>query len=144
MIYLIPDAQRLSQIFSNALAPTFFLGAVAAFVSLMSSRLSAVIERVRTLNAITDEDQARVHLKVDLERLRRRARLLNSGILAALRGGVCATVLLAIMFITGFVGLKHAYGAGFLFIIATGFLGFALVRFAQEARISLAEHDEYK
>jgi hypothetical protein len=144
MIYLIPDAQRLSQIFSNALAPTFFLGAVAAFVSLMSSRLSAVIERVRTLNAITDEDQARVHLKVDLVRLRRRARLLNSGILAALRGGVCATLLLAIMFITGFVGLKHAYGAGLLFIIATGFLGFALVRFAQEARISLAEHDEYK
>jgi hypothetical protein len=144
MTHLIPNAQRLSEIFSNALAPTFFLGAVAAFVSLMSSRLSAVIERVRTLNAITDEDQARVHLKVDLERLRRRARLLNSGILAALRGGVCATVLLAIMFITGFVGLKHAYGAGLLFIIATGFLGFALVRFAQEARISLAEHDEYK
>jgi len=144
MIHLIPDPQRLSQIFSNALAPTFFLGAVAAFVSLMSSRLSAVIERVRTLNAITDEDQARVHLKVDLERLRRRARLLNSGILAALRGGVCATLLLAIMFVTGFVGLKHAYGAGLLFIIATGFLGFALVRFAQEARISLAEHDEYK
>jgi hypothetical protein len=144
MTHLIPNAQRLSEIFSNALAPTFFLGAVAAFVSLMSSRLSAVIERVRTLNAITDEDQARVHLKVDLERLRRRARLLNSGILAALRGGVCATLLLAIMFITGFVGLKHAYGAGLLFIIATGFLGFALVRFAQEARISLAEHDEYK
>jgi hypothetical protein len=144
MIDLIPNAQRFSEIFSNAIAPTFFLGAIAAFVSLMSSRLSAVIERVRTLNAITDEDQARAYLKVDLARLRRRARLLNSGILAALRGGVCATLLLAIMFITGFLGMKHAFGAGLLFIIATGFLGFALVRFAQEARISLAEHDEYK
>ena len=144
MTDLIPNAQRFSEIFSNAIAPTFFLGAIAAFVSLMSSRLSAVIERVRTLNDITDEDQARAHLKVDLERLRRRARLLNSGILAALRGGVCATLLLAIMFIAGFLGMKHAFGAGLLFIIATGFLGFALVRFAQEARISLAEHDEYK
>jgi hypothetical protein len=144
MTNLIPNAQRFSEIFSNAIAPTFFLGAIAAFVSLMSSRLSAVIERVRTLNDITDEDQARAHLKVDLERLRRRARLLNSGILAALRGGVCATLLLAIMFIAGFLGMKHAFGAGLLFIIATGFLGFALVRFAQEARISLAEHDEYK
>jgi hypothetical protein len=140
----IPDAQRLSEIFSNAIAPTFFVGAVAAFVSLMTSRLSSVIERIRTLNAIADEDQARAHLKVDLERLRRRARLLNSGILAALRGGVCATLLLAIMFITGFLGLKHAYGAGLLFIIATGFLGFALIRFAQEARISLNKHDEYQ
>ena len=139
----IPDAQRLSEIFSNAIAPTFFVGAVAAFVSLMTSRLSTVIERIRTLNAIADEDQARAPLKVDLERLRRRARFLNSGILAALRGGVCATLLLAIMFITGFLGLKHAYGAGLLFIIATGFLGFALIRFAQEARISLNKHDEY-
>ena len=71
MTNLIPNAQRFSEIFSNAIAPTFFLGAIAAFVSLMSSRLSAVIERVRTLNDITDEDQARAHLKVDLERLSR-------------------------------------------------------------------------
>ena len=109
----------------------------------MTARLSAVIERIRTLNAIAAEDHARARLKVDLERLRRRARLLNSGVLAALRGGVCATLLLAIMFIIGFLGLRHAYGAGWLFIIATAFLGFALIRFAQEARISLAEHDEY-
>ncbi len=138
----IPDAERLSEIFANAIAPTFFLGAVAAFVSLMSSRLSTVVGRIRTLNAIAAEDTAQAQLKVDVEPLRRRARLLKSGILAALRGGVCATLLLAIMFIIGFMGLRHAYGAGWLFIISTVFLGFALIRFAQEARISLAEHDE--
>jgi hypothetical protein len=53
----------------------------------MTARLSTVIERIRTLNAIAAEDHARARLKVDLERLRRRARLLNSGVLAALRGG---------------------------------------------------------
>jgi hypothetical protein len=140
----IPDAQRSSEIFSNAIAPTFFPGSVAAFVSLMTARLSTVIERIRTVNVIAAEDHARARLKVDLERLRRRARFLNSGILAALRGGVCATLLLAIMLIIGFLGLRHAYGAGWLFIIATAFLGFALIRFAQEARISLADHDEYE
>jgi ABC-type transport system involved in cytochrome bd biosynthesis fused ATPase/permease subunit len=55
-----------------------------------------------------------------------------------------ATLLLAVMFITGFLGLKHAYGAGLLFIVATVFLGSALIRFAQEARISLHEYDEYQ
>ena len=144
MLYFVPDAQQLAQIFSNALAPTFFLGAVAAFVSLMDSRLSTVIERIRTLNEISDEDHARAQLKVDLERLRRRARYLISGIHSALRGGVCAALLLALMFTTGFLGIKRAYGAGLLFIIATAFLGFALIRFAQEARISLSEHDEYR
>ena len=144
MLDFIPDAERLSQIFSQAIAPTFFLGAVAAFVSLMASRLSGVMVRMQTLNAISEDDEPRVPLKSDIERLRRRARFLNSGILAALRGGLCATLLLAIMFIVGVLGLQHAYGAGVLFIIATGFLGFGLMRFVQEARISLAEHDEYE
>jgi len=144
MLDFIPDTQRLAQIFSQALAPTFFLGAVAGFVSLMASRLSAVIERARALNAIREDDHARAHLKADLERLRRRARFLNSGILAALRGGLCATLLLAIMFATEFMGLKYAYGAGLLFMIATFFLGFSLFRFAQEARISLSDTDEHQ
>jgi hypothetical protein len=144
MLDFVPDTQRLSEIFSQALAPTFFLGAVAAFVSLMASRLSAVIERARTLHAIPEDDGARAHLKADLERLRRRARLLNSGILASLRGGLAATLLLAIMFTAGFVGLKHAYGAPLLFVIAIIFLGFALFLFAQEARISLSEADEHQ
>jgi hypothetical protein len=69
----IPDAERLSQIFSQAIAPTFFLGAVAAFVSLMASRLSAVMARLQTLNAITEDDHPRVPLKSDVERLRRRS-----------------------------------------------------------------------
>lgn len=144
MLNFIPDAQQLAQIFSNAIAPTFFLGAVAAFITLMNSRLAAVIGRIQALNEISAEDNVRVRLKADIDRLRRRARYLISGILSSLYGGVCATILLAIMFITGFLGLKHAYGAGLLFIIATAFLGLALIRFAQEAHISLSEYDEFR
>ena len=144
MLDFVPDAERLSRIFSSATAPTFFLGAVAGFVSLTASRLSAITERARTLNAIADEDHARAHLKADLHRLRRRASLLNSGILAALRGGLCATLLLALIFVTEFMGLRYAYGAAVLFIVATGFLGFALFRFSQEARIGYDKTDEYQ
>jgi hypothetical protein len=144
MIDLIPDAKQLSEIFAQAIAPTFFLGAIAAFVSLMASRLSAVVERVRTLNAIGDDDHARAHLKGDLERLKRRARYLNSGIVACLHGGLCATLLLAILFISALFSLKHAYGAPLFFVLATCFLGFALFRFAQEARIGLTVADEYQ
>src|SRR5438034_205851 len=144
MFDFVPDAERLSRIFTAATAPTFFLGAVAGFVSLMASRLSAITERARTLNAIADDDHARAHLKADLDRLRRRAGLLNSGILAALRGGLCATLLLAMIFLTEFVGLKYAYGAGVVFVVATAFLGFALFRFSQEARIGYDRNDEYQ
>jgi hypothetical protein len=142
MFQFIPDANRLAQIFSQAAAPTFFLGAVAGFISLMASRLNGVIDRIRELNAIPQDDQTRGHLKADLDRLRRRSRLLNSGIVAALRGGLCATLLLAILFVTEFAGLKYAYGAGLLFVIATSFVGYSLYRFAQEASIGLNEYDE--
>jgi cytochrome c biogenesis protein CcdA len=105
--------------------------------------MSQTMERVRTLNAIPDDDQARAHLKVDLKRHLRRAALLKAGIFAALVAGVCATLLLAVLFATEFMGLNYAYGAGLLFMIATLFLGIALVRFAQEVSISLDEPDRY-
>jgi hypothetical protein len=144
MLDCVPDVPRLTQSFSQATAPTFFLGAVAAFVSLMSSRQSSVVARIRALNGISKDDPARAHLKADLERLRRRARLLSSAIVASLISGICATTLLAIVFATEFFGGKYAYGAGLLFVIATVFLGLGLVRFAQEARVGLSEADEYE
>lgn len=143
MPYPIPDAKQLAEIFSQAIAPTFFLGTIAGFVSLMASRLAAVMQRAQTLNAIAEDEPKRAHLKGDLARLRRRAGFLQSGILAALYGGLCATGLLAILFMAAFFRLAHAYGAALLFVCATFFLGYALVRFAQEARIGLTEADEY-
>ena len=139
----VPNAQRMVGIFQSATAPTFFLGAVAAFASLMTSRMSAAMERVRQLNSIKEDDSDRAHLKSDLDRLLRRAQLLKSGIFATLVAGVCATLLLADLFTTEFFGLAYAYGAPLLFLLATSFLGLALVRFAQEVHISLDESDKY-
>ncbi len=143
MIDFIPDSKELSEIFAQAIAPTFFLGAIAAFISLMNIRLSAVMQRVQYLNAIAEDDPGRARLKSDLERLRRRALFLTSGIHAALNSGLCATALLGLLFIAALFRFNHAYGAPLLFIVATLLLGFALFRFAQEARISLAEADEH-
>lgn len=139
----IPDTQRLAGIFATATAPTFFLGAVAAFAGLMTSRMNAILERVRTLNAISEEDLVRAHLKDDLGRLIRRAKLLKKGLIAVLVSGVFATVLLAILFMTEFLGLKYAYGSALLFVVATGLLGYSLFKFAQEASICLDDADEY-
>jgi hypothetical protein len=139
----VPNTERLAAIFHTATAPTFFLGSVAAFASLMTLRMSHTMDRVRALNAIKEDDPDRAHLKADLERLMRRANLLKGGIFSALVAGVCATVLLAILFMTEFFGLHYAYGAGALFIVATVFLGMALINFAREVRISLDEPDKY-
>jgi len=129
----VPDIDRLTQIFSNAIAPAFFLGAVAAFVSLMMSRLAAVNARINATRALPDQDRSAVGSSMALGTLTRRARLLSDGIILSLGGGMCATLLLAILFASQFLGLHHAYGAAVLFIAATLLLGAALFRFAQEA-----------
>jgi hypothetical protein len=130
---LVPDIDRLTQIFSNAIAPAFFLGAVAAFVSLMMSRLAAVSERIKGGRALPDQDGAAVGSSLSPGTLTRRARLLSDGIILSLGSGICATLLLAMLFASQFFGLRHVYGAAVLFIGATLLLGVALFRFAQEA-----------
>ena len=139
---LIPNIDRLTQIFSNAVAPAFFLGAVAAFVSLMMSRLAAVNERIKATRALPEQDRAAVASSMALGPLTRRARLLSDGIILSLGGGVCATLLLAVLFASQFFGLKHVYGAGVLFFVATLLLGVALFRFAQEAWLARREWEE--
>lgn len=130
---VVPDIDRLTEIFSNAIAPAFFLGAVAGFVSLMMSRLAAVNESIKATRIHSDQTGAAVGSSMALAALTRRARLLSDGIILSLGGGMCATLLLAILFASQFFGLHHAYGAAVLFIAATLLLGVALFRFAQEA-----------
>ena len=138
----IPNIERLTQIFSNAVAPAFFLGAVAAFVSLMTSRLAAVHERIKATRALPDQDRTAVGSSMELGPLRHRARLLSGGIILSLGGGVCATLLLAALFASQFFGLNHVYGAGILFFVATLLLGVALFRFAQETWLARREWEE--
>src|SRR5260370_31393519 len=87
----VPDIDRLTQIFSNAVAPSFFLGAIAAFVSLMMSRLAAVNAHIKATRALPDQDGSAVGSSMALRPLTRRARLLNDGIILSLGGGVCAS-----------------------------------------------------
>lgn len=138
MFDFIPDADRLVKIFSQAAAPTFFLGAVAAFVSLMNTRLAEVAGRIRQVGGRVSDDPA---LADEVRHLRIRSDHLHSGIASSLRAGICATALLAVLFVCEFAGLQYAYGAGLLFVVATFLLGYALYRFLQDVRISVADLD---
>lgn len=73
---MIPDTPSISQlahVISQATAPAFLLGALAAFIALLINRMNRIVDRTAILNAIPDHDTARSRLKPDLPRLRRRA-----------------------------------------------------------------------
>ena len=63
------DLTQLSQVISHATAPAFMLGAVAGFVSILIARMNGIIDRIRSLNTIADDDASRARLKSDIPRL---------------------------------------------------------------------------
>ena len=137
------DLNHLSQIISHATAPAFLLGAVAGFVSILIARLNGIIDRVRNLNLIAEDESPRARLKADIPRLKRRASLLNAGIRFALVSGICTTLLVVLAFGSAFAGLRHEPVAAILFMVALGLLGAALFNFAREVWIGLNEFDHH-
>lgn len=141
---VVPETGQLAQVMVQSTAPAFILGAVAGFVSILLGRMTNVIDRVRSLNEIADDDTVRANLKSDIPRLRRRAKLLNSATHLAVASGICTSLLLVVGFVSAFFRLQHEYGAGILFAVAVALLGGSLFRFSQEIRIGLSESDHYR
>jgi Protein of unknown function (DUF2721) len=137
------DLDQLSQIISHAMGPAFLLGSVAGFVSILIARMNGIIDRIRTLNMIADNDGPRARLKSDIPRLKRRARLINSAIHLAVGSAICTTLLVILAFASAFIGVRHEPVAGVLFMIALGLLGGSLFMFVREMRIGLNEFDHY-
>ena len=143
MITETPSVSQLSQVISQAVAPAFILGALAAFTSVLILRMNRVVDRSQALNAIGGDDPAKVHLKSDLPRMKRRATLLNNAILFASISAVFATLLVLVAFVSAFFGIQHERGIAILFIFNLGFFAAALINLARETRIALHEFDYY-
>jgi uncharacterized membrane protein YgcG len=136
-----PSVSQLSQVITQAIAPAFLLGALAAFVSVLTLRMNRVVDRSQMLNSIDDADQPRAHLKADLPRMRHRAILLNNATFFATLSAISATLLVMVAFVSAFFGIQHERGIAVLFVITLGFFAAALVDFARETRIALHEFD---
>jgi len=138
-----PLAEQLSQIISQATAPAFLLGAMAGLISVLVGRLNRIIDRTNALTAVPNEDPARGHLRMDIPRLERRAKLVNKAIEFAVISGIFTTLLVLIAFASAFLGVGHAYGAAVLFMLALGSFGVSLIYLWAEVRISLSQLDFY-
>jgi hypothetical protein len=143
MISDTPSVSQLSQVISQAAAPAFLLGALAAFIAVLISRLNRIIDRTIALNAIADDDTVKSRLKADLPRLMRRAMIVNRAILWAVIGSIAVTVLVIVAFMSAFFEVQHERGVAVLFMIALGAFTVSLVDFAREVRIAVNEFDHH-
>jgi hypothetical protein len=138
-----PSVSQLSHVISQAAAPAFLLGALAAFIAVLISRQNRIIDRSIYLNQIPDDDQMRCRLKVDLPRLVRRAAMINRAIFWSIMGSISISVVIVVGFVSAFFQIQHERGVAILFVIAVIAFIVSLVDFAREVRIALSEYDHY-
>jgi hypothetical protein len=135
---------QLARVIAQVTAPSFLLGAVAGFISLLIARMNRIIDRSQALNAINDDDASRTSLKSDIPRQKLRAMLLNRAILFATMSAIVTSLLVIVTFVCAFFSLPHESGVAILFVVALVFFTLALINLAREARIALHEVDHYR
>lgn len=138
-----PSVSQLSNVIAQAAAPAFLLGALAAFISVLISRLNRIVDRTIVLNGIADDDAVKSRLKADLPRLMRRAAMMNRAIFWAVIGSIAATLLVIVAFASAMLQIQHERGVAILFMVSLGAFTVSLVDFAREVRIALSEFDHY-
>jgi len=139
---LAPSLNQLSTIIGSVAAPAFLLGAVAAFISVLISRMNRVIDRSQFLHKIPDSDES-AYLKADISRLKRRAKLLNRSVLYATVSAIVTALLVIVAFVSAMLHFAHEYGVALLFILALAFFLLSLVNLARETNIGLHEYDHH-
>ena len=90
---------EISHVIALANAPAFLLVAVAAFGSLVVNKMSGIVTRLRALNAIDDDDRIRAHLKADIPRLKRCAKLIGRSLALLVPSGFVTTCLMILAFL---------------------------------------------
>lgn len=141
LLPVTPSIDQLSRIIGNVAAPAFLLGAVAAFISVLMSRINRVIDRSQFLHGIGDDDKSRYYLKADLPRLKRRAQLLNRALLCSVVAAILTALIIIVAFISAMMSVAHEYGVAILFIGALLLFCAALIDLARETRIALHDND---
>lgn len=139
-----PSIEQLSRIIGSVAAPAFLLGAVAAFISVLISRMNRVIDRSQFLHGIADGDDARSYLKADIPRLKLRATLLNKAVFHSTVCAIVTALLIIVAFVSAYFHIAHEYGVAVLFIVALAFFILALVNLARETRIALHDFDHHQ
>jgi Protein of unknown function (DUF2721) len=136
-----PSIDQLGRIIGNVAAPAFMLGAVAAFISVLISRINRVIDRAQFLHGIGEGDGTRSYLKADIPRLRRRAALLNRSLFCSVVAAILTALIIVVAFISALLNVAHEFGVAILFIGALLLFCLSLIDLARETRIALHDND---
>ena len=128
----------VAHVIQLAVAPVFLLTAIGTLLSVMTNRLSRIIDRARLLEARLEsapaESVAGIHAQ--LATLSRRATLINRAITLSTTTALLVCTVIAILFLGDFLHFNITLAVAFLFITAMLLVVLALLSFLREIYIA--------
>jgi Protein of unknown function (DUF2721) len=134
---------EVSHVIALATAPAFLLGGIVGFLAVLLGRMAHIVERLRFLDNIDDQDQRRARLKADMPVLRRRATLVHLSISLSVLSGIETALLVVIAFVGALLDLQLEIPIAALFVLSLLTFVAALCLMVQEAVIALSEFKQY-
>ncbi len=128
----------VAHVIQLAIAPVFLLTAIGTLLSVMTNRLSRIIDRARLLETRLEsappESASDIHSH--LATLSRRATLINRAITLCTVTALLVCTVIAILFLGDFLHCTITLPVAFLFIVAMLSLVLALLNFLREIFIA--------
>jgi hypothetical protein len=137
-MHQVPAIGAVAHVIQLAVAPVFLLTAIGTLLSVMTNRLSRVIDRARLLESklesIPPDGLAAVH--AHLATLTRRAKWINRAITLSTTTALLVCTVIAVLFLGDFLHFNITLPVAFLFITAMLLLVLALLSFLREIFIA--------
>jgi hypothetical protein len=128
----------IAQTIQLALAPVFVLVAMGNIMNILSSRLGRIVDRSRHLQdrhtATTGPEHDMVVAEIRL--IDRRIGLINRALRMLVLSGLAIGATVALLFLEELIRVSMQTVAGGLFLVAVGFLMWALVLLLRETQVA--------
>jgi hypothetical protein len=147
---MLPESpiETIAHIIQLAVAPVFLLTGIGAMLSVMTNRLSRIVDRARVLEAVvleavvpdhaSGDALARQETHAELVCLSRRARLISVSISLCTLTALLVSSVIAILFLGSFVAFDASMLVALLFVTAMLAFIVALLFFLREVFVAIA------
>lgn len=136
----ISNIGSVAHVIQLAVAPVFLLTAIGTLLSVMTNRLSRIIDRARLLETRLESTppESIPEIHGHIATLSRRATLINRAITLSTVTALLVCAVIAILFLGEFLECTITFPVAFLFIVAMLSLVLALLNFLREIFVATA------
>jgi hypothetical protein len=127
----------VAQVIQLSVAPVFLLSGVGIILTVLTNRLSRVVERARTLEASTTSAELSL-LEWEIQVLARRARLINRAITLSTICALLIALVVVALFVDAFTSVNLSTPIALMFVFAMISLIIGLLMFLREVFLAIS------